>query len=209
MNTLIRYACLMGVLLLLLAAPLHAKKEFTDSQEADFVDSGLIEIELTAGEHTISASDDNSIRVSWRVDKEDTQKVDTQTRVDGSTAKIDIDGPRKNFRTYIEVPRNSDLVVRLTAGELDIEHIRGNKDIKLRAGELSIQVGDPAEYSKVKGSLWAGNIDAGPFNDEKSGLFRSIEWKGGGDQTLKFKLYAGDVRLIPTRSSLKGADHTD
>ena len=120
--------------------------------------------------------------------------------MDGSSASIDIDGPRENFRSVIEVPKHSDLVVQLSAGELDIEDIKGSKDIKLRAGELSIEVGGTDEYALVKGSLWAGDIDAGPFDQEKSGLFRSIEWAGEGEYTLSFKLYAGEVTLLQAQN---------
>ncbi len=193
-------APMLGFFLLLSAALVQAEETYTDSLEEAFVDNGTINIKLTAGQHRISRSDDDHIRISWRVDDEDIDDVETEARVDGSSAKIDIDGPRENFRTVIEVPRRSDLVVRLSAGELDIEHIEGSKDIELRAGELSIAVGSADEYSQVEGSLWAGEIDAGPFNQEKSGLFRSIEWKGDGEHKLRFKLYAGEVKLLQARN---------
>lgn len=193
-------APMLGFFLLLSAALVQAEETYTDSLEEAFVDNGKINIKLTAGQHRISRSDDDHIRISWRVDDEDIDDVETEARVDGSSAKIDIDGPRENFRTVIEVPRRSDLVVRLSAGELDIEHIEGSKDIELRAGELSIAVGSADEYSQVEGSLWAGEIDAGPFNQEKSGLFRSIEWKGDGEHKLRFKLYAGEVKLLQGRN---------
>lgn len=200
MNTLSRYTCLVGLALLLPMSQVLAEDSFTDSAETAFVDDGKISIKLTAGQHTISASDDDTIRISWKVDFDDVHKVDTETKVDGSSAKIDIDGPRENFRTFIEVPKNSDIEVRLTAGELDIEGIEGSQDIRLRAGDLSIEVGDTDAYSKVTGSLWAGDIDAGPFSQEKSGLFRSIEWEGDGDHRLNFKLYAGDVKLYQAQN---------
>lgn len=193
-------APMLGFFLLLSAALVQAEETYTHSLEEAFVDNGTINIKLTAGQHRISRSDDDHIRISWRVDNEDIDDVETEARVDGSSAKIDIDGPRENFRTVIEVPRRSDLVVRLSAGELDIEHIEGSKDIELRAGELSIAVGSADEYSQVEGSLWAGEIDAGPFNQEKSGLFRSIEWKGDGEHKLRFKLYAGEVKLLQARN---------
>lgn len=185
---------------LVTVAPVHADERFTDSTEVAFVDNGRINIKLTAGEHTIIESPDNRIRVSWNVEDEDIREVDTHTEVTGSTAKIDVDGPRRNFRTVIEVPRHSDLIVRLSAGELDIGPIEGNKDIRLRAGDLDIEVGKIDEYGEVKGSLWAGDIDAGPFSQEKSGLFRSVKWKGDGDHSLRFKLYAGDVNIHHARN---------
>jgi hypothetical protein len=193
-------APLLGFFLLFSAALVQAEEPFTDSMEKAFVDNGKISIKLTAGLHRIARSDDDHIRISWRVDDEDIDDVETTIHVDGSSAKINIDGPRENFRTVIEVPGRSNLVVRLSAGELDIEHIEGSKDIELRAGELSIDVGDTDEYAQVKGSLWAGEIDAGPFNQEKSGLFRSVKWTGEGSHQLRFKLYAGEVTLFQARN---------
>ena len=175
--------CAWLVMIALMAPVVHvqAEERFTDSIEDAFVDNGRITIKLTAGEHTITESSDSTIRVSWYVDEKDIRKVDAHTEVDGSTARLDIDGPKKNFRTVIEVPRHSDLVVRLSAGDLDIGSIEGDKDIRLRAGDLDIEIGNIDEYGQVEGSLWAGDIDAGPFSQEKSGLFRSVKWKGDGE----------------------------
>jgi hypothetical protein len=191
-----RCAWLAVMVLAVPVAPVHSEEPFTDSQEAEFVDGGRIHIKLSAGEHSIIENADTTIRVSWRVREKDIREVEAHTVVDGSAARIDIDGPNKNFQTVIEVPRHSDLVVQLSAGELNIGNIEGDKDIRLRAGELSVEVGDVGDYGDVKGSLWAGDIDAGPFNLEKSGLFRSIEWKGDGAHALRFKLWAGDVTLF-------------
>jgi hypothetical protein len=189
-------ALAVGAFLCLPLAQLHSDVTDSDSLETAFVDGGRITITLSAGEHRITESPDDHIRVHWRVkDQRSSRDVDARTDVDGTTAKIEVDGPRKGFHTVIEVPRHSDLTVRLSAGELKVGNIEGNKDIHLRAGDLSIEVGNTQDYAQVEGSLWAGDIDAGPFKMQASGLFRSIAWKGEGEHQLRFKLYAGDVRL--------------
>jgi hypothetical protein len=185
---------LIGVLLAASAVPAHAGSEYTDSQVTEFTQGGRIEIKLSAGEHQIVQSKDHHIRVHWILEDE-RKTVKARTDVEGNSATIDVNGPRKNFETVIEVPENSDITVRLSAGTLAIQDLGGDRDINLRAGELKIEVGDAENYGKVEGSLWAGDIDAGPFNKEKSGLFRSFDWQGDGEEDLKFKLYAGDVRL--------------
>ena len=114
-------------------------------------------------------------------------------------AIVEVDGPRRDFHTVIEVPQNSDLTIRLTAGDLRVGNVGGDRDIYLRAGDLNIEVGDASEYSHVEGSLWAGDISAGPFEKHSSGLFRSMDWRGDGDQELHFKLYAGDVDIYEAR----------
>ena len=189
------YILSFGALLCLPGTHLFAEESFTESLETAFIDGGQIEIKLSSGNHTISSSEDDHIRIFWRAKIKDIANVDAHTRVDGSKAVIDIDGPNKDFHTTIEVPRHSDLKVHLSAGELHVENIEGDRDIKFRAGELKIEIGSPDDYARVEGSLWAGDIDAGPFEIRKSGLFRSIEWEGEGSHSLQFKLYAGDVTL--------------
>jgi hypothetical protein len=185
---------LVGALLVAIAAPLTASDEFTDSQETEFTRDGAITITLSAGVHEIVRSEDAHIRVHWTVGDE-RDEVKARTTVDGRTAKVDVDGPSDDFHTVIEVPANSDLKLSLTAGVLTVRDIGGDRDIRLRAGELHIEVGDTDDYGKVAGSLWAGDINAGPFKQGASGLFRSIKWQGEGENDLQFKLYAGDVRL--------------
>src|SRR6185369_10648844 len=100
-----------------------------------------------------------------------------------------------NLKFMIQVPSQSDLYVRLSAGDLTIEDIRGNKDVELRAGDLHIDVGQAADYKKVDASLWAGDIKASAFQIFKGGLFRSFEWAGSGPYRLHAHLLAGDLHL--------------
>jgi hypothetical protein len=69
------------------------------------------------------------------------------------------------------LPTRSGLRVRLTAGDLTVEGIEGNKDIESHAGDLTIDVGRAEDYHRVDASLWAGDLQAPPFNVSKGGLF--------------------------------------
>src|SRR5688572_31333141 len=51
----------------------------------------------------------------------------------------------------------------------------GNKDIGLGAGDLTINIADPAEYSYAEASVKAGDIKASAFGVHKGGLFRSFK----------------------------------
>lgn len=185
----------LGALLAFAVIGAHAETRTADSLETAFVDNGKVTLDLSAGEHRITASPDNHIRVRWSFSENvSSRKVDARSDVEGTNAKIKVDGPR-NFRTVIAVPKHSDLVIRVSAGEVSVEKIVGDKDIRLRAGDLSVDVGDADQYALVDGSLWAGDIDAGPFDYASGGLFRSVEWQGSGEHELKFKLRAGDVTL--------------
>jgi len=93
------------------------------------------------------------------------------------------------------VPRHSDLWVRLTAGDMKIESIEGNKDVEAHAGDLEIQIAHPEEYGYRDASVLAGDIDASAFNISKEGLFRSFQQKGPGKYRLHAHLGAGDLTI--------------
>ncbi len=115
--------------------------------------------------------------------------------IKGTEALIYADGPSRSFHVKIEVPRRSDVEVRLTAGELALRGIEGNKDVELHAGEMNLDVGRVEDYGRVEGSVWAGEIHATPFSTTKDGLFRSFKWQGTGTYRLHAHLKAGELRM--------------
>ena len=108
------------------------------------------------------------------------------------------DGP-EHFKVDIGVPTRADLYIRLTAGELSVDNVEGNKDVGLHAGEIDIDVVRPEDYHSVSASVWAGEVHASPFHLSKEGLFRSVEWTGKGPYRLEARLKAGEVRLRTNR----------
>lgn len=169
-----------------------------ESLERAFSQNGRIRMDLSAGEYHISGSPDNRIRLEWSVrDADQLPRVRARADVRDHDATITTDGPsNKGLRVVIEVPKQADLYVRLTAGDLRIEGIRGNKDVELHAGDVRIDVGRPEDYRNVDASVWAGDLNAPPFQVNKGGLFRSFDWRGKGPYRLHAKLKAGDLRLF-------------
>jgi hypothetical protein len=174
----------------------------SDSLERAFAPGGEIRMNLSAGEYRISGAKDNRIHVLWKVrNAADLPRVRVQADVKGSEAALATDGVRNGFEVEIQVPARSSLHVRLTAGDLTVEGIEGNKDVESHAGDLTIDVGRAEDYSRVDASLWAGDLEAPPFNVSKGGLFRSFDWKGNGAYTLHAHLKAGDLRLLSRHAS--------
>ena len=169
-----------------------------DSLERTFFQNGRIRMDLSAGEYHISGSPDNRIRLEWSVrDPAQLPRVRARADVRDRDASITTDGPtNKGLNVAIQVPKQADLYVRLTAGDLRIEGIQGNKDVELYAGDVRIDVGRPEDYHNVDASVWAGEIKAAPFQVFKGGLFRSFDWRGKGPYRLHAKLKAGDLRLF-------------
>ena len=104
-------------------------------------------------------------------------------------------GPRNDLDIEVRIPRNSELYARIPAGDVTIENITGSKDVELRAGDLTISVGNPADYSHVEASVVAGDISASPFGEDHGGLFRSFHKSGPGKYTLYAHVTAGDLTL--------------
>jgi hypothetical protein len=105
-------------------------------------------------------------------------------------------GPNGDVRLRITVPKQSDLIVRCSAGDVALTGIDGNKDVSLRAGDLTIDVGRPDDYALAEASVTAGDIQAQAFGVHKGGLFRSFKHRNdGGKYRLRASLWAGDIKL--------------
>jgi hypothetical protein len=168
------------------------------SLERPFPAGGRVKMDLVAGDYRIAGGADGRVRLDWSVrDPDALPKVRASADVRGNEVNIATDGPTsKGLKFTIQVPNQSDLYVRLTAGDLRIEGVRGNKDVELRAGDMDIDVGSADDYSHVDASLWAGDLHASAFHVSKEGLFRSFDWNGNGKYRLHAHLMAGDMRLF-------------
>jgi hypothetical protein len=176
----------------------------SDSLERVFEPGGRIKMDLSAGAYRIEASRDNHIRMNWHVKNAwRLSRTDVRADVRGSEATLSTDGAGNGFRGFIEVPRQSHLEVRLTAGELALRGIEGDKDVELHAGELDLDVGRAEDYGRVDAAVWAGELDAAPFRTTKDGLFRSFRWTGPGKYRLHAHLKAGEIRMRSVGTSAK------
>ena len=162
--------------------------------EKDFVSGGRIKMTLESGDYTIRASSDNRIHVRWN--EASAKGVRVKLTADGNSADVRVENtPNNNFYATIEVPALADLRIRLTAGDMSVAGVKGDKDIEIRAGDLNISVGSTSDWGDVDASVTAGDIHASPFQASRGGLFRSFHWKGPGKYRLHVHLMAGDVNL--------------
>jgi hypothetical protein len=172
------------LLITLLASTAFAESRGTCSAlfEASFRQGAELQLDIRAGDIDISGSDAPVVRVSCELKSADKAGDVIITFSDtGSRGRLRIHGgPRDEVRLHIQVPKESHLVVRCTAGDLDVVGVRGNKDVSLRAGDLTISVGDPADYAFAEASVTAGDLQAGAFGVHKGGLFRSFKKQNAG-----------------------------
>lgn len=105
--------------------------------------------------------------------------------------------PKNEFQVTIAVPRETNLFARMRAGDLSVDGIAGDKDLELRAGDLSIQVPDAADYGPVDLSVRFGDVSASQFGDPKGLVGNSLRHDGSGKHRLHAHVFAGDLTLRP------------
>lgn len=181
----------------LLSAGLQAGQNPTANVvEKAFAKGGTIRMKLAAGDYRITGRPDERIRVAWRTDRpEEAANVRADAEVSGSSAVLATTGPKNGLHFTIDVPARTDIDIDLSAGDLEVRGIEGNKKVETWAGDVSIDIGQPEQYRQVEASVRAGDLNARPFNVSKGGLLRSFSWTGKGPYSLHVKLFAGDLTL--------------
>ena len=180
-------------LAVLLLAPLAAQAKTIERQ---FVSGGTVRLDLSAGDYDIVASPDNRIRITLTDRGRDNPDAYVDIEVKGSTASIETDGPMSDgLDVRIELPRLTNIVLKLSAGDLKVTGVEGSKDVSAGAGDVSIAVGPRDQYRHVNASIRIGDLNAEPFNVRKEGFFRSFEWTGKGKYDLRAHLTVGDLKL--------------
>ena len=191
--------CAQVLFLLLVTGLVHAQAYDPDATvQQKFVSGGTIRFHLEAGGYTISPSDSNDIVVTYRSHSESSLKqVRVAIKPAGSTADVVIaDTPSGQFNVVIEIPRQSNLWARLTAGDLVVENVEGDKDLEVRAGHMQVDIPHPDEYGHCDASVTAGGLNASAFDVSKGGLFRSFDHHGPGKYRLHAHVTTGAIDLL-------------
>jgi hypothetical protein len=156
-----------------------------------------INLYLRSGDVRVIGKDEGKITV--RVDAEDLDKArEVRVRFERLDGEADLSisgGPRNNLRITVEVPKATELFVRMPAGQLEISDVTGDKDAQLHFGEMIVHVGNPADYFFVEASVTSGGLEAPPFGEDHGGLFRSFHKSGNGKYKLHAHVGAGDLNL--------------
>ena len=168
------------------------------SHERSFAEGGIVTLNLSSGDYTVRAGASDRVRVQWWAEdtdhQKDMRKIQVVSDVFERVVTIRTKGPTSHARFTIEVPARSDVHLRVRAGDVRIEGIEGNKDVRMTAGDLYIEV-DPDSLRHVHASVSIGDLNARSLGIEKDGFRNSFDWFGDGKYTLDARLFVGDVHL--------------
>jgi hypothetical protein len=160
-----------------------------------FAAGGEVRLNLSAGAIVIEPTDADEISIRWTTkNPDDMNKVQIKQQIISNEAEIEVDSPR-GFQATILLPRKSDLRIRMSAGDLEIGEFSGDKDVRLRAGDLKIKSGNKDVYALVDASVTSGGLDAPAFDVSKGGLWRSFKHKGSGIHALRAHVSAGQLTI--------------
>jgi len=156
-----------------------------------------LRLHVRSGEILIVGTDDTKVTVDLagkNVDK--IQDVKGRFLVAKNVAEFHLTGgPKSDLQIIIHVPKNSDITARIFAGDVSVHQVEGNKDLELKAGQLTIGVEKPEDYGDVDMSVNAGDLDAEMFGDSKSGLFRTVSRHGEGKYRLRAHVGTGQLSI--------------
>jgi hypothetical protein len=166
-------------------------------QRTAFKAGGTIYLHLGAGDADVVVKPGTSeIVVTTKTKEAETKDTRVSVKVVNTRADVSVHGPKNHFEYRVEIPSAAHLIVRMSAGDLNISGVDGDLDAELHAGDCNINLGaTPDSYGPVDLSVRAGDVEAPAFKVSKDGLFRHHREK----RIAKFKLHAhvgaGDLRV--------------
>lgn len=168
-----------------------------DRFEMEFVSGGRVQLDVRSGDVRISGTDSNKISIHYEGrHADDIGNVVVHCKKMGSSARVEISGgPRNEFQIRIEIPRETDLQVRMPFGDLNIDKVHGGKDVELHAGQLTMEMGDPKDYAQIEASVLTGELNLSALGVDKGGLFRSYKKDGPGKLRLYAHVGSGELDL--------------
>lgn len=177
--------------------PLVLAEKGKDSFETQFAPGGRMDLDVRSGEVRIAGTDSDKISIHYEGrNGSDTGDVDVHCKKIGRDAVLEVSGgPRNDFQIRIEIPRETALHVRMPFGDLAIESVHGSKNVEIYAGQLTMEIGDPNDYSRIAASVLTGEVNLAPLGISKGGLFRSYKKDGPGKYNLYAHVGSGEIDL--------------
>ena len=161
----------------------------------------LLTIDSRSAGIEIVGTNQEGIHVSCTADDADSAR-DIRLQFSGTPthAKLTIKGAylkHGNLKIRIEVPRKTNLGLQMTAGQVKVEEIEGDKDIELHAGQISISSAHEWDYRKVNASVGIGQVNAQVYGEDKGGFLRVFRKENAeGEYRLHAHVTTGQIDLL-------------
>jgi len=195
------YVVLAACLLLAPVAFCHPAQETTSLQpqgfETSLASGSRLRLHLRDGDFRVVGSDSEKISVHLEGKNAELAKyIRIQLKRTGSAMDLTLSHvPKNELHVTIEIPKYSNLYARMRGGDLSVQGVAGDKDLELTAGDLTVQVGSPEDYSHVDLSVRFGDVSGTQFGDPKGWLGNSVRKDGSGKYKLHAHVTAGDLVL--------------
>lgn len=163
----------------------------------------------------IVGTDQDTIHVSCTAGSGETARDATlQFSPTANGGKLTIAGPQQhgnnNLQVKIEVPRRTGVRVRMFAGEIKVEEVKGNMDLEVGAGQITVSSIHDGDYRSVDASVGIGEVKAQAFGDDKGGFFRSFSRENAnGDYRLHAHVTTGEIDLLGNAMKKNEGDKSD
>jgi hypothetical protein len=202
------------VLASLLVAP-PAEARVLRSQPRVFPAENLasVRLDFPVGQLKVEGSESDKVRVTLylhcdrdkRWCEEKAAEVDLDSRVSGDELVIEVEqdswwsrGGDFWIEAVVQIPRDLELDIQMGVGEMTVEGMRGHMRVRLKVGEVSIQVPE-ASVKRVQGSVGIGDatIDRREGVSTVSGLLgRDVRWSEGvGPARVDASVGIGELTL--------------
>ena len=167
--------------------------------QADLSSISAIRFHLQYGDFRIVGTDSDEVTIrTYGKNAEQASKMKVRIRRVGDALDFTFSHvPKNQVYVTIAIPRETKLYARMKAGDLSVNGIAGDKDLELMAGDLSIQVPDPADYGPVDLSVRFGDVSGDQFGSPKGVVGNSLKRDGSGKYRLHAHVFAGDLTLRP------------
>ena len=118
--------------------------------------------------------------------------------VQGNHATISLQLPSNKTvgLTTLYLPEITSMAVDLHAGKLVVRGVKGNKNLHVGAGALTLREADSATYASVRAEVGLGQLTDGVFHGKEVGMLgREMEVQGPGKYQLYMHLGIGDLQI--------------
>lgn len=172
----------------------------THTSSIDFSPGNSLLFKLRGGDlHIKRGRDPLHILVRYTPDAkkpDEEHKVQLRSEVRGAQIQIEVEAPRSlSVDAEVEVPSPLTLEVRMTAGDLSVEGVEGDKNLNLFAGDLTVNIATLQDLGNVEVSVGIGDISVPAVGETHGWLGHKWKYKGSGTYRLYAHTSFGDARL--------------